>query len=49
MRGPQALELARRVQPFFWADARLLRVWLCDDCSARAGLRPPCLTRADAA
>lgn len=38
LRGEAGLRLARKVQPFFWADAPLLRVWLCEKCSAEAGL-----------
>lgn len=38
MRGSRAASLARRVEPFFWADARKVRVWLCEGCAAEAGL-----------
>lgn len=39
MRGSVALSLARRVEPFFWEDARFVRVWLCRRCSEEFGLR----------
>ena len=39
MRGSEALTLARRVEPFFWEDARLVRVWLCQRCAVEFGLR----------
>ena len=38
MKGSAAAELARKVEPFFWADARKVRVWLCAGCAAEAGL-----------
>ena len=38
LRGEAGLRLARKVQPFFWADADLLSVWLCAECSREAGL-----------
>lgn len=38
LRGEAGLRMARKVQPFFWADAPLLSVWLCEECSAEAGL-----------
>lgn len=38
LRGEAAVKVARKVQPFFWADAHLLNVWLCEDCSKEAGL-----------
>lgn len=39
MKGSSAVRLARKVEPFFWSDARKVRVWLCDVCAAEAGLR----------
>ncbi len=38
LRGEAAVKVARKVQPFFWADADLLSVWLCADCAGEAGL-----------
>lgn len=38
MRGSSAARLARKVEPFFWADARKVRVWLCAGCAAEAEL-----------
>lgn len=38
MRGSAATRLARKVEPFFWSDARKVRVWLCAGCAAEAGL-----------
>ena len=38
LRGEAGLRMARKVQPFFWADAPLVRVWLCEDCAREAGL-----------
>ncbi len=40
LRGDAAVNVARKVQPFFWSDADLLSVWLCADCSKEAGLVP---------
>jgi hypothetical protein len=40
LRGEAALKVARKVQPFFWADADLLSVWLCAECASEAGLAP---------
>jgi hypothetical protein len=39
LRGSEAALMARRVEPFFWSDAKVTRVWLCGECSARLGLR----------
>lgn len=38
LRGADAERVARRVEPFFWSDAKATRVWLCGDCSGRLGL-----------
>jgi hypothetical protein len=38
MKGSAAARLARKVEPFFWSDARKVRVWLCADCAAETGL-----------
>lgn len=38
MKGSAAASLAGKVEPFFWADARKVRVWLCAGCAAEAGL-----------
>lgn len=40
LRGEAGLKMARKVQPFFWADAPLVTVWLCAECAAEAGLSP---------
>ncbi|MDQ3918316.1 MAG: hypothetical protein M3348_07545 [Acidobacteriota bacterium] len=36
-----AMEAARKVTPFFWADAPHILVWLCRDCAAELGLSEP--------
>ncbi len=38
MRGSDAARAARNVEPFFWADAKVVRVWLCGECAAPLGL-----------
>ena len=38
LRGSEAALMARRVEQFFWSDAKVARVWLCRECSARLGL-----------
>lgn len=38
MRGSDAARAARQVEPFFWSDAKVVRVWLCGDCAATLGL-----------
>jgi hypothetical protein len=38
MRGDEAEWLAHKVDPFFWSDADMLHVRLCDDCVAHLGL-----------
>ena len=38
MRGDEAAWLAHKVEPFFWADADMVHVRLCDDCASRLGL-----------
>ena len=38
LRGDAAVRLARKVEPFFWADAPRVTVWLCEDCAREAGL-----------
>lgn len=38
LRGSEAALMALRVEQFFWSDAKLTRVWLCGECSARLGL-----------
>lgn len=35
MRGEEAEGLAHKVEPFFWSDADMIHVRLCDDCAAR--------------
>lgn len=39
LRGGEAMSMARKVEPFFWADADMISVCLCDDCRAGLGLR----------
>lgn len=39
LKGDEAVRLARLVGPFFWSDADMISVRLCDDCRARLGLR----------
>src|SRR5947209_5966198 len=39
LKGSEAALMARRVEQFFWSDAKVIRVWLCGDCAARLGLR----------
>lgn len=29
----EAVEMARRVEPFYWSDAENIVVWLCHDCA----------------
>jgi len=38
MRGTDAARAARNVEPFFWADAKVVRVWLCQECAEAVGL-----------
>jgi hypothetical protein len=38
LKGSEAMEAARHVEPFFWSDAPLVTVWLCGDCAAALGL-----------
>jgi hypothetical protein len=33
-----AMQAARKVTPFFWADAAHILVWLCRDCAAELGM-----------
>lgn len=33
-----ALRMAKKVSPFFWADAPHILVWLCHDCAAELHL-----------
>jgi hypothetical protein len=33
-----AMQMARKVSSFFWADAPHILVWLCNDCAAQVGL-----------
>lgn len=35
LRENEAMRLARMVEPFFWSDADMLNVRLCDECAAR--------------
>lgn len=37
MKGSAAARLAGKVEPFFWSDAWMVRVWLCTGCVAEAG------------
>ena len=38
LRGEAAMSLSRKVGPFFWSDARNIKVWLCTDCAREASL-----------
>ena len=38
LRGDEALRLGRLVGPFFWSDADMMRVRLCDACTAALGI-----------
>lgn len=38
MKGSASARLAGKVEPFFWSDARKVRMWLCAGCAAEAGL-----------
>lgn len=38
LKGGEATLMARRVEQFFWSDAKVVRVWLCGGCAARLGL-----------
>ena len=35
----EAVQVARRVSSFFWADAPHILVWLCHDCATELNLR----------
>jgi hypothetical protein len=37
MKSSAAARQAKKVEPFFWPDARKVRVWLCAGCAAEAG------------
>lgn len=37
LRGDEAMRLARKVEPFFWSDADLMHVRLCDACATALG------------
>jgi hypothetical protein len=39
LKGEAAMRMASRVTPFFWSDAKGIRVWLCHDCAAALYLR----------
>ena len=47
LRVNEAVQMARKVTSFFWADAPHILVWLCDDCAARLRLNetPRAVTR----
>jgi hypothetical protein len=34
----QAMQIAKKVSSFFWADAPHILVWLCRDCATELGL-----------
>ena len=40
LKGDEAAWQAHKVEPFFWSDADMIHVRLCDDCAERIGLRP---------
>lgn len=39
LRGGEAMSIARKVEPFFWSDAAMTTVRLCENCRERLGLR----------
>ena len=47
LRVNEAVQMARKVTSFFWADAPHILVWLCDDCAAQLHLNeaPRAVTR----
>ena len=47
LRVNEAVQMARKVTSFFWADAPHILVWLCDDCAAQLRLNemPRAVTR----
>ena len=38
LKGGEAAWLAHKVEPFFWSDADMIHVRLCDECAAHLGL-----------
>ena len=38
LRGGEATRLARHVEPFFWSDAEVMHIKLCEGCAAELGL-----------
>jgi hypothetical protein len=38
LKGSEAMDAARHVEPFFWSDAPLMTVWLCGACADALGL-----------
>jgi len=38
LRGVEAEWQAHKVEPFFWSDADMIHVRLCDDCSSHLGI-----------
>lgn len=53
MKGGEAEWLAHKVEPFFWSDADMIHVRLCDECAAHLRIdraaAPPEHTQADPA
>ena len=47
LRVNEAVQMARKVTSFFWADAPHILVWLCHDCAAQLHLNeaPRAVTR----
>ena len=47
LRVNEAVQMARKVTSFFWADAPHILVWLCDDCATQLRLNeaPRAVTR----
>ena len=41
LKGDEAEWQAHKVEPFFWSDADVMHVRLCDDCAGRLGLGRP--------
>jgi hypothetical protein len=38
LKGSAAVRAASQVEPFFWEDAKKVRVWLCAGCAMELGL-----------
>ncbi len=38
LKASAVVQASRKVEPFFWGDARKVTVWLCAECAAEFGL-----------